>query len=123
MELFNSHEQYMFNLYTLSSSEAKRIWRKQIREKWQHKCAYCESDKNLTIDHVIPQSKGGTDSTFNVVCCCKMCNQSKAHEDWEDWYFRQDFFTHQRYNKICEWMKPKKQSNLYSYRPRRNNAT
>jgi 5-methylcytosine-specific restriction endonuclease McrA len=57
MDLLHSPDQYLYYLHTTSSSEAKRIWRKQILEKWDHKCAYCESNKNLTIDHIIPQSK------------------------------------------------------------------
>jgi len=123
MELFYSPREYLFNLKTTSSSEAKRLWRKQIREKWNNQCAYCGSEEDLTIDHIVPQSKGGIDATCNVVCCCKSCNQNKGHESWEDWYFNQDFFTHDRYDQICDWMKPEKPSNLYSYRPRRNNAS
>ena len=43
MTLYNSPDGYLFNLQTSSSSEAKRMWRQSIREKWNHKCAYCES--------------------------------------------------------------------------------
>src|SRR5210317_1986733 len=67
-----SPEEYLFNLHTTSHSEAKRLWRKQIKESWNHKCAYCGSEEDLTLDHVIPQSKGGLDITRNVVCCCNL---------------------------------------------------
>ena len=30
-----------FNLQTTSSAEAKRLWRKDIKEQWHYKCAYC----------------------------------------------------------------------------------
>jgi len=80
MDLLHSPSEYLFNLRTTSSSEAKRLWRKEIKEKWENQCAYCGSKENLTIDHIIPQSKGGTDFTKNVVCCCHSCNQSKGHE-------------------------------------------
>jgi hypothetical protein len=123
MELLHSSQEYLFNLHTTSSAEAKRLWRKQIREKWDHKCAYCESEENLTLDHVVPQSKGGLDITRNVVCCCKFCNHSKGQTPWEEWYYNQDFFTQENYKKICDWMKPPPPSDLYSYRPRKNNAT
>jgi hypothetical protein len=63
-----SPQDYLFNLQTTSSSEAKRLWRKQIKESWNHKCAYCDSEENLTLDHIIPQCKGGLDITRNVVC-------------------------------------------------------
>jgi 5-methylcytosine-specific restriction endonuclease McrA len=61
-----SPEEYLFNLQATSQSEAKRLWRKQIKESWDHKCAYCGSEEDLTLDHVIPQSKGGLDITRNV---------------------------------------------------------
>jgi hypothetical protein len=123
MDLLHSPDQYLYNLYTASSSEAKRLWRQQIREKWDYQCAYCGSDNRLTIDHIIPQSKGGMDFTKNVVCCCHSCNQNKGHTSWEDWYFSQEFFSMERYQKIKNWMKPDSPTYLYAYRPRKNNLS
>jgi 5-methylcytosine-specific restriction endonuclease McrA len=120
MDILHSPSEYLFNLRTTSSSEAKRLWRKEIKEKWENKCAYCGSKENLTIDHIIPQSKGGTDFTKNVVCCCHSCNQSKGHEHWKLWYVQQDFYSEEKLNKIEEWMKPDPPVNLFAYRPRRN---
>ena len=115
-----SPEEYLFNLYATSQSEAKRLWRKQIKESWDHKCAYCGSEEDLTLDHVIPQSKGGLDITRNVVCCCKSCNQSKGHEHWKLWYVQQDFYCEDKFDIIEEWMKPPRPTNLYAYSPRKN---
>lgn len=123
MEILSTPHHYLFNLETLSSSEAKKLWRRKIKERWDYECAYCGSNKDLTIDHIIPRSKGGTDFTKNVVCCCHDCNQSKSHTPWEDWYFSQEFFSMKRYNKINEWMEPDPPQNLFAYRPRRNNAS
>ena len=118
MKLLSSPRQYLFNLETLNSNEAKRMWRMKIREKWNYKCAYCGSKKELTIDHIVPRCKGGIDFTKNVVCCCHSCNQSKAQTPWEDWYSSQEFFSFDRYNNIVEWMKPDPPVNLFTYRPR-----
>tara|TARA_B100001142_G_scaffold330267_1_gene397462 strand:- start:3736 stop:4107 length:372 start_codon:yes stop_codon:yes gene_type:complete len=123
MSLLSSPQAYVFNLETTSSAEAKRLWRKKIKEAWDHKCAYCGSDKELTIDHIKPRSKGGTDVTKNVVCACHDCNQDKAHTPMEDWYLSQEFFNTARYNRINEWIKPDPPENLFKYRPRRNDAT
>ena len=123
MEILSTPHHYLFNLETLSSSEAKKLWRRKIKERWDYECAYCGSSKNLTIDHIVPRSKGGTDFTKNVVCCCHDCNQSKSHTPWEDWYFSQEFFSMKRHNKINEWMEPDPPQNLFAYRPRRNNAS
>lgn len=120
MDLLHSPQEYLFHLRTTSPGEAKRIWRREIKEKWEHKCAYCESTENLTIDHIVPQSKGGIDFTKNVVCACHNCNQSKGHTPWKDWYFAQVFFDIERYEKINEWMKPDPPINLFAYRPRKN---
>ena len=123
MDLLRSPQEYLFNLRTTSPGEAKRMWRREIREKWEHQCAYCGSEDNLTIDHVVPQSKGGMDFTKNVVCCCHDCNQSKGHEHWKLWYVQQDFYSEERFDKIEEWMKPDPPTNLFAYRPRRNNCS
>lgn len=123
MSLLSSPQAYVFNLETTSSAEAKRLWRKKIKEAWDHKCAYCGSDKELTIDHITPRSKGGTDVTKNVVCACHDCNQDKAHTPMEDWYLSQEFFNTARYNRINEWIKPDPPENLFAYRPRRNDAS
>ena len=61
MEIYSSPKAYVFNLHTTSSSEARRLWRRKIREKWGYKCAYCGSEEDLTIDHVVPRAKGGHD--------------------------------------------------------------
>ena len=123
MDSFRSPSEYLFNLQTTSPGEAKRMWRNQIKEQWDHQCAYCGSEDNLTIDHIVPQSKGGLDFTKNVVCCCHSCNQSKGHEHWKLWYVQQYFYSEERFDKIEEWMKPERPTNLYRYRPRRNNAS
>ena len=100
MEILSSPRHYLFNLYTTSSAEANRLWRRKIKERWDYECAYCGSEDNLTIDHVVPRSKGGHNTVENMVCCCHECNQDKAHTPWQEWYFQQDFFSLHRYNKI-----------------------
>lgn len=54
--------------------------KRQIWERQNEKCAYCGQRKQLkrmTVDHIIPLSKGGTDELDNLQCTCKMCNQLK----------------------------------------------
>jgi len=46
--------------------------------KHDHSCAYCGSTGRLEADHVVPLSKGGTDSIDNIVPACKSCNCSKG---------------------------------------------
>ena len=57
MKILSTPNHYLFNLETLSSSDAKRLWRKKIRESWDYKCAYCGSDDNITIDHIVAHQR------------------------------------------------------------------
>jgi len=120
MQLYNSSEDYLYNLETSSPSEARRLWRKSIKEKWEHKCAYCDSEENLTLDHIIPQAKGGTDHITNLLCACISCNRSKAHENFYDWYPKQEFYTEEKFNRIEEWRTQLVKQELRVYRPRKN---
>lgn len=43
-----------------------------------NKCQYCGSTKNLTIDHIIPRSKGGGNTWENLVTACHSCNTHKG---------------------------------------------
>ena len=44
------------------------------------KCVYCESRKDLTIDHVIPKSRGGKTTWTNLVTACRKCNSRKGDD-------------------------------------------
>jgi 5-methylcytosine-specific restriction endonuclease McrA len=48
-------------------------------------CHYCGKETNLTVDHVIPLSKGGKHSRDNVVAACLHCNDSKKDKTVEEW--------------------------------------
>ena len=41
-------------------------------------CLYCGSQKQLTIDHVIPRSKGGRSTWTNLATACHRCNVKKG---------------------------------------------
>jgi len=54
--------------------------RKNILLRDENRCQYCATyfrEAELTIDHVIPRSKGGLSTWTNVVAACKCCNQRK----------------------------------------------
>lgn len=50
-----------------------------------NKCGYCFQTKKLTIDHIIPLSKGGADKIYNMILACRSCNVEKADMNIEDW--------------------------------------
>ena len=52
--------------------------RSMIYERDEHTCQYCGSKKHLSIDHVIPRSRGGIDCWENVITACLDCNIRKG---------------------------------------------
>ena len=58
--------------------------RKNILRRDNHKCQYCGSTVNLTVDHIIPKSKGGEDIWENLVTACIKCNNKKGDRTPED---------------------------------------
>ena len=52
--------------------------RSMIYKRDGNKCQYCGSTRSLTIDHVIPRSKGGGDTWENLVVACSPCNIKKG---------------------------------------------
>lgn len=53
--------------------------RKNILKRDRHKCQYCDKSDKLTIDHVIPKSRGGKDIWENLVTACTTCNHIKGN--------------------------------------------
>ena len=58
--------------------------RTMIYKRDGHKCQYCGSTKELTIDHIIPRSRGGEDTWENLVVACMPCNTRKSDKLLEE---------------------------------------
>jgi 5-methylcytosine-specific restriction endonuclease McrA len=41
-------------------------------------CFYCKRKRPLTMDHVVPLSRGGAHAAYNIVAACHSCNASKG---------------------------------------------
>ena len=56
----------------------RKITRRAVfaRDEWT--CQYCGSRSNLTVDHVVPRSKGGSSDWENIVASCAPCNRRKG---------------------------------------------
>lgn len=55
--------------------------KRRIYDRQNGLCAYCGQHRNIkymTIDHIVPLSKGGTNEESNLTCACKICNQIKG---------------------------------------------
>ena len=72
----------------MTSPEAKKLWRRAIKEHFHCQCVYCGETydpKELTLDHVHPKTFGGKDITSNLVPACVKCNQDKGSNNWLSW--------------------------------------
>jgi 5-methylcytosine-specific restriction protein A len=67
----------------------EKLKAKALRQSqwWRNKiatgiCAYCQGTfaaAELTMDHIVPLSRGGRSTKGNVVPCCKACNSQKQY--------------------------------------------
>jgi 5-methylcytosine-specific restriction endonuclease McrA len=69
-------------------------------------CAYCGTDGDMQIEHVVPISKNGAHDIGNIVPACMSCNFSKRSKDMEKWYKSQPFFNELRLKKIQSVLTP-----------------
>lgn len=68
-----------------SSTRRRWLWKHRHR-----KCHYCGQRLvmkvggrySLTVDHLVPKSRGGKDRRSNLVACCYACNQAKASRSY-----------------------------------------
>ena len=66
-------------------------WSTSIREYVKERekkdvCIYCGSKRDLTLEHILPRSRGGPDITDNAVWVCRKCNSSKGSKRLYEWY-------------------------------------
>jgi 5-methylcytosine-specific restriction endonuclease McrA len=56
------------------------LTRRHLFQRDGHCCQYCgRSDGRLSVDHIIPRSRGGGDSWENVTTACLPCNVRKGN--------------------------------------------
>jgi 5-methylcytosine-specific restriction endonuclease McrA len=55
----------------------KRTWEVFARDP--HKCRCCGSSEKLTIDHIVPLTRGGSNDLDNLQILCRNCNSRKGN--------------------------------------------
>ncbi len=62
--------------------QTRALSRKNILLRDRNTCQYCGvilSSSDLTLDHVVPRSRGGVSTWENLVACCHPCNHRKGN--------------------------------------------
>src|SRR5215470_12105404 len=62
--------------------QSRALSRKNILLRDRNTCQYCGTlmtSSELTLDHVIPRSRGGSSTWENLVACCHPCNRKKGN--------------------------------------------
>lgn len=62
----------------------RRPSRALVLRRDRNRCQYCGVNGATTIDHVMPQSRGGKDTWENLVAACARCNHGKADRTPEE---------------------------------------
>jgi 5-methylcytosine-specific restriction endonuclease McrA len=63
--------------------QSRALSRKNILLRDRNTCQYCATvlpSGELTLDHVIPRSRGGSSTWENLVACCHGCNRRKGNQ-------------------------------------------
>ena len=58
--------------------------RHNIMKRDHFQCQYCGSNRNLTLDHLFPRSRGGKATWTNLVTACNRCNTRKGDRTPEE---------------------------------------
>ncbi|MCO6357615.1 HNH endonuclease [Roseivirga pacifica] len=58
--------------------------RQNVFKRDSNQCLYCGNGKDLTLDHVLPKSRGGQSTWTNLATACKKCNSIKGDKTPEE---------------------------------------
>lgn len=58
--------------------------RHNVMRRDNYACQYCGAIKNLTLDHMVPRSRGGETTWYNLVTACMRCNTRKGDRTPEE---------------------------------------
>ena len=65
-----------------------QCWKRRLAKGVCHYCGRPTPPKELTMDHIVPVSRGGKSTRGNVAPCCKECNTAKKQllpMEWEQY--------------------------------------
>jgi 5-methylcytosine-specific restriction endonuclease McrA len=79
---------------------ANAVTRRAVFTRDNHTCAYCKAKENLTVDHIVPQSRKGSNEWENLITSCLRCNLKKGNRTPAEAGMTMHFQPYKPYNKI-----------------------
>ena len=88
-----ARESYWRNVEVARGRKHLRRWKaqqflvlpKELRRLYSQPCVACGGEDNMTIDHIVPLSRGGSHSVGNLQSLCFSCNASKNNRFMIEW--------------------------------------
>ena len=78
-----------------------------VLHRARNRCEHCGSKNELTVDHIIPLSRGGSSHPSNLQSLCRKCNEEKGSMTNEEYKLAK---------KICRYDNVKKRRNRHRKR-------
>ena len=72
----------------VKEAETNYISNKEISTLYASPCFYCGETERITMEHLIPLSRGGRHSIGNLAPMCESCNKSKNDKLLVEWKYR-----------------------------------
>ena len=85
--LFRIPEIIVLKGYNGRQTRGLKLSRRNVLERDEHACQYCgrkPAHAELSLDHVVPRSRGGQTAWENVVAACTRCNDRKGDHTPEE---------------------------------------
>lgn len=68
-----------------ANCETLKISKKDMLRIYNQNCSFCGTKEDITLDHIIPISRGGRHSIGNLQSLCRSCNSSKKDKTIMEW--------------------------------------
>lgn len=65
--------------YVMRKRKHVPLTKKNVLLRDKYRCGYCaqRGGTSMTVDHIVPRSRGGKSDWLNLVACCRHCNSRK----------------------------------------------
>jgi len=72
----------------LLNKKEYKILPKELYKVYNSSCWACGGIQNISLDHIVPLSRGGAHSVGNMLSLCRSCNSSKGNRLLSEWRYK-----------------------------------